>query len=115
MRTTPTKAANPIPDKEKSPQLKAAPPIPTVSVKDTITIFLVRLKSIQLFTRLAIPAQAIVPKSSSMIPPNTALGMDLSNALILAITENKIAEMAAIRTTCGLVIFVNDMAPVTSD
>ena len=57
-------------------------------------IFLVRLKSIQLFTRLAIPAQAIVPKSKSIIPPNTALGIDFNNALILPITENKIAETA---------------------
>ena len=84
-----------MPDNEKSPQLKAAPPIPTVSVKDTMTIFLVRLKSMQLFTRLPIPAQAIVPKSNNMMPPSTALGMDLNNALILPITENKIAEMAA--------------------
>ena len=50
-----------------------------------------------------------------MMPPGTALGMDLNNALILPITENKIAEMAAIRITCGLVIFVGDMAPVTSE
>ena len=81
-----------MPDNEKSPQLKAAPPMPTVSVKDTMIIFLVRLKSMQLFTRLPIPAQAIVPKSNNMMPPSTALGMDLSNALILPITENKIAE-----------------------
>ena len=88
--------------------------MPTVSVKDTMIIFLVRLKSMQLFTRLPMPAQAIVPKSNNMMPPSTALGMDLSNALILPITENKIAEMAAIRITCGLVIFVRDMAPITS-
>ena len=69
----------------------------------------------QLLTRLPIPAQAIVPKSKSIIPPNTALGIDFSNALILPMTENKIADMAAIRITCGFVIFVNDMAPVTSE
>ena len=69
----------------------------------------------QLLTRLPIPAQAIVPKSKSIIPPNTALGIDFNNALILPITENKIAENAAIRITCGLVIFVRDMAPVTSE
>ena len=50
------------------------------------------------------------PKSNNMMPPSTALGMDLNNALILPITENKIAENAAIRITCGLVIFVRDMA-----
>ncbi len=57
----------------------------------------------------------MVPNSKSIIPPNTALGMDFSNALILPTTENKIADMAAIRMTCGLVIFVNDIAPVTSE
>ena len=41
LRSTPTKAASPMPDNEKSPQLKAAPPMPTVSVKDTMIIFLV--------------------------------------------------------------------------
>ena len=100
-----------MPDNEKSPHVRTAPPMPTVNVRETMMMFLVRLRSIQLFTRLPIPAQAMVPNSKSIIPPNTALGMDFSNALILPTTENKIADMAAIRMTCGLVIFVNDTHP----
>ena len=49
-----------------------------------------------------------------MIPPSTADGMLCSNELSLPITENTIAVAADMRTTCGCVIFVIDIAPVTS-
>ena len=62
-------------------------------------ILRVRLKSIQLLTRLAIPAQAIVPNKSNMIPPNTAEGIDFNKALTLPITENRMAVIAAILIT----------------
>lgn len=54
-KPTPTNAARPIPDSENSPHANTAPPMPIVRVSETIMILRVRLKSIQLLTRLAIP------------------------------------------------------------
>jgi len=62
-----------------------------------------------------IPTEAIVPNNSIIIPPNTGAGMVFNNALTFPKTENKIPATAAIRITEGSVIFVRDMAPVTSE
>ena len=37
--TTPTMAASPMPERDNSPQVKVAPPIPIVRVNEKITIF----------------------------------------------------------------------------
>lgn len=97
---TPTNAARPIPDNENSPHVNTAPPMPIV--KDQRNNY-----------DIACPgsSQAIIDqignsrhkqsyrKRSSMIPPNTAEGIDFSKALTLPITENRIAVTAAIRIT----------------
>lgn len=112
---TPNKAARPMPDMEKLPHSKAAPPIPKVRIRETIIMLRVLERSTLFCIRLLIPKEAIVPNKSSMIPPKTEAGMDFNKALILPKTEKTIPVTAAIRITAGLVTFVKDTAPVTSE
>ncbi len=100
---------------ENEPKFSTAPPIPTVRTRETTIILRVHVKSIRERIRLLMPAQAIVPNNNSIIPPNTAEGIDFNIALTLPITENNIAAIAAIRITLGSEILVNEMAPVTSE
>lgn len=113
LSTTPSKAASPIPDMEKLPHWKAAPPIPKVRMRETTIIFLVFERSTLFWIRLLMPSEAIVPKRSNMIPPSTGAGMDFKKALILPKIEKIIPVTAAIRMTAGLVTFVKETAPVT--
>lgn len=112
---TPINEASPIPAREKLPQVKTAPPMPIVSTRDTIIMFRVFVRFTLLFIKLAIPAQAIVPNSKSIMPPRTDFGIELRSALIFPTVDRSIAVTAAIRITCGLVILVNDIAPITSE
>ena len=112
---TPTIAARPIPPKVTGPMCISAPPIPRVRISDEITRFLVLPMSTLFFTRVFTPTEAIVPKSRSMMPPRTALGMVFNNALILPTTENSIPNTPAILNTAGSEIFVRETAPVTTD
>ena len=113
--TTPTKADRPMPLIVKLPQVSSAPPMPNVRIRDAMIRLRVSPISTLFFINVLIPTDAIVPKSSSMIPPKTASGMVLSRALILPHTENNIPKRAAIRMTAGSEIFVNEIAPVTSE
>ncbi len=112
---TPNKAARPMPDMEKLPHSKAAPPIPKVRMRETIIMLRVLERSTLFWIRLLIPKEAIVPNRSNMIPPKTDAGMDFNKALILPKTEKTIPVTAAIRITAGFVTFVKDTAPVTSE
>ena len=91
-----------------------APPIPVVSVTEMMTILREEPKSTLLLRRLEIPAPAMVPKRSNIIPPSTACGILLRRALTLPTREKTIPVTAAIRKTEGLLTLVRDMAPVTS-
>ena len=104
-----------MPDMEKLPHSKAAPPIPKVRMRETIIMLRVLERSTLFWIRLLIPKEAIVPNRSNMIPPKTDAGMDFNKALILPKTEKTIPVTAAIRITAGFVTFVKDTAPVTSE
>ena len=104
-----------MPDMEKLPHSKAAPPIPKVRMRETIIMLRVLERSTLFCIRLLIPKEAIVPNKSSIIPPKTDAGMDFNKALILPKTEKTIPVTAAIRITAGFVTFVKDTAPVTSE
>ena len=104
-----------MPDMEKLFHSNAAPPIPKVRIKETIIMLRVLERSTLFWIKLLIPKEAIVPNKSNMIPPKTDAGMDFNKALILPKTEKTIPVTAAIRITAGLVTFVKDTAPVTSD
>ena len=97
------------------PKVISAPPIPRVRISDAITRLRVLPISTLFFTRVFTPTDAIVPKSSSIMPPRTASGMVFSSALTLPSTENSMPKIPAIRITEGSVIFVREIAPVTSE
>ena len=79
-----------MPDMEKLPHSKAAPPIPKVRMRETIIMLRVLERSTLFWIRLLIPKEAIVPNKSSIIPPKTEAGMDFNKALILPKTEKTI-------------------------
>ena len=115
LSSTPTTAESPIPPMVNVPIENSAPPIPRIRMIDTMTKLRVLPRSTLFFTRLFTPTAAIVPKSRSMMPPNTAWGMVLSNALILPNTEKRMPNTAAIRRMLGSAILVSEIAPVTSE
>ena len=108
-------ADSPIPARVKLPKLSAAPPIPVVRVTEIMTMFRADERFILLCSRLEIPAPAIVPKRSSIIPPRIAWSILLRSALTLPIREKIIPVTAAMRKTAGSVTLVRDIAPVTSE
>ena len=107
-------ADKPIPLIAKLPYVRIAPPIPMVSVTEIMIVFRVWFKFTLCCIRFCIPTEAMVPKSSNIMPPSTADGILCSKALSFPITEKTIAVAAEIRITCGWVIFVMLIAPVTS-
>ena len=114
-KKTPSKAESPIPAIVKPPNSMAAPPIPKVRINETMIRLRVSPRLVRFWIKLLMPTAAIVPNSSNMMPPNTAAGIDLSNALTFPNTEKTIPLTAAIRITAGSVIFVSEIAPVTSE
>ena len=104
-----------MPDMAKLPDDSTAPPRPMVSITEAITTLRVSFMSTRCCIRFWTPTLAIVPNSSSMMPPSTACGMDCSRALSLPTTEKQMAVAADMRITAGLVTLVIDMAPVTSE
>ena len=108
-------AERPMPAMEKLPKCSAAPPIPVVSVTEMMTTLRAESSFTLLCRRLEMPAPAIVPKSSSMMPPRMAWSMLRSSALTFPMREKMMPVSAAMRKTTGSVTFVSDMAPVTSE
>ena len=104
-----------MPASEKRPYWKAAPPMPVVSVTEMMTTLRGEERLMRLWSRLEMPAPAIVPKSNSMMPPRMAWSMLRSRALTLPTSEKTMPVRAAMRKTSGSVMRVSDMAPVTSE
>ena len=97
------------------PMVISAPPMPSVRISEAITRLRVLPRSTLFFTKLLIPTDAMVPKSNSMMPPSTALGIVLRMALTLPNTEKSMPTTAAIRITAGSATLVRETAPVTSE
>lgn len=89
--------------------------MPVVSVTEMMTTLRAEERLMRLWSRLEMPAPAMVPKSSSMMPPRMAWSMLRSRALTFPTSEKTMPVRAAMRKTSGSVMRVSDMAPVTSE
>ena len=91
------------------------PPMAKMKMRATIIIFLGSARSTLFFISVSMPTLAMMPKSSSMIPPMTGAGMVESTAPSLPTKASTIAVIAAKVMIAGLYAFVRLTAPVTSE
>ena len=77
-------ADKPIPLIAKLPYVRIAPPIPMVSVTEIMIVFRVWFKFTLCCIRFCIPTEAMVPKSSNIMPPSTADGILCSKSTKLS-------------------------------
>ena len=103
-----------MPDMEKLPHSKAAPPIPKVRMRETIIMLRVLERSTLFWIRLLIPKEAIVPNRSNMIHPKQMRGWILTSADFAKNRKND-SRYSGNPITAGFVTFVKDTAPVTSE
>lgn len=115
LRMTPMTAERPMPEMAKLPEESTAPPNPMVSITEMMITLRVLFISTLFCIKFCTPTLAMVPKSKSMMPPNTACGMLCNKALNFPTMEKQMAVAAEMRITAGLVTLVIDMAPVTSE
>ena len=114
-KNTPTIAPRPIPAKGTPPKLKVIPPIEKTKIIETIAIFRGQVKSVFDLASVLIPKVAIIPKSKSIIPPITGVGIVAKIAPSFPINAKSIAQIAAQVIIAGLYAFVTVTAPVTSE
>ena len=74
---------------------------PIVSITEMMMTLRVSFMSTLCCIRFCTPTLAIVPNSSSMMPPSTACGIDCSSALSLPMIEKQMAVAAEMRITAG--------------
>ena len=96
LRMTPMTAERPMPEMAKLPEESTAPPNPMVSITEMMITLRVLFISTLFCIKFCTPTLAMVPKSKSMMPPNTACGMLCNKALNFPTMEKQMAVAAAI-------------------
>ena len=95
-------ADKPIPLIAKLPYVRIAPPIPMVSVTEIMIVFRVWFKFTLCCIRFCIPTEAMVPKSSNIMPPSTADGIPQRKFPLAAACSDLRSYLPAERLVSGL-------------